>query len=451
MQSEAANSALSHHFCIEAKWIIPVDPTSPNKILTDSALIIENQYIKDILPTQEAKKNYPNLPRKILANHAIMPGFVNTHCHSPMNILKGYADDYPLMTWLNKHIWPIENKFFSPEFAYDGCMLAIAEMLKSGITCFNDMYFYSDSIAQAVNNVGMRANIGTHVFDLAGPWAQNIDEYINHCLGVEQFKNNLITPVICPHAPYTVSDDSFKKIITFAQKYNMQIGCHLHETYDEITDSLKQYNMRPFERLNSLGLFDQDVYAIHMTHLNTSEIKILEKKQIPVAHCPKSNLKLASGFCPIKDLLDNNITIGIGTDSAASNNDLDMFTEMRTSSLVTKTLASDPTILPDYQAIMLATINGAKLMNLDKKIGSLTIGKQADIIAIDLSDYGSQPVYNPISSIVYTATRQQVSDVWVNGIHKVSDHKLLAIKSSVIQNIVHKWQEKITKFKHELH
>ncbi|MBP9722429.1 MAG: TRZ/ATZ family hydrolase [Gammaproteobacteria bacterium] len=438
----------SHNFCLEAKWIIPVDYTNSEKILNDHAILVEKQLIKDILPIEAARTKYSNVPRKTLDQHAVLPGFINSHSHSPMNLLKGYADDLPLMTWLNDYIWPIEDKFFSAEFAFDGAILAIAEMLLSGITCFNDMYFYSDSIAEAVIKTGIRANIGTHVFDPPTAWANNINEYLSHCQNVlTNYKHHLITPVVCPHAPYTLSDDSFKKVIKFAEKHHLQIGCHLHETVDEINQSLNQYHIRPIERLNKLGLFDQNLYAIHMVHLNQTEIELIATKNISIAHCPKSNLKLASGFCPIKNLLDHKINIALGTDSAASNNDLDMLSEIKMSSFVTKMLSNNPTILPAHQAIAMATINGAKLMQLDKKIGSLTIGKEADIIAINLSDYGSQPVYNPLSSIVYTATRQQISDVWVNGVHKVAEHKLLNLDKNYIQNIVNKWQERIVNYK----
>jgi 5-methylthioadenosine/S-adenosylhomocysteine deaminase len=413
MQTELCE--LSNNFCIEARWVVPIlynNFDNPNhKALQDTAIIITNQQITDILPIHIAKNKYPNLPRKTLNTHAILPGFINTHSHSPMNLLKGYADDLPLMTWLEQHIWPIENKIFASdfarEFAFDGALLAIAEMLKNGITCFNDMYFYSCDIARAVETAGIRANVGTHVFDPAMPWAKNIDEFLERCLeNINHYKN-------------------------------------IHETLEEINQSLKKYNQRPIERLNNLGLFDSNLYAIHMTHLNQNEINLIAKKNIPIAHCPKSNLKLAGGFCPIQKLLAQNVNVALGTDSAASNNDLDILAELKFTSLVTKNLAGDPTIIPDHQALELATINGAKLMRLDHKIGSLTIGKEADMIAIDLSDHGSQPVYNPISSIVYTASKQQISDVWVRGVQKIANHKLIALDNNYIQNIINKWQERI--------
>lgn len=445
-------SPYESNFCIEAKWLIPINKNNPNyktKVIKDTAIVIEDQLIKDILPIEHARKKYQNLPKKQLQNHAVMPGFINSHTHAPMNLLKGYADDLPLMTWLNDHIWPIENEFFSDEFAYDGALLAICEMLKSGTTCFNDMYFYSSSIAKAAHNLGIRANIGTHVFDFPSNWAKNIDEYLNKCLEVvTEYKNSdLINPVVCPHAPYTVSDESFKKVINFANKYNLPIGCHLHETMDEINQSLKEFKTRPIDRLNKLGVLDQNLHAIHMVHLNYEEMAVIANKNISIAHCPESNAKLASGFCKIKELLEYNINIGLGTDGAASNNDLDMLGEIRTAALIAKNSAQDPTILPDYQALELATINSAQLMGLENKVGSLTIGNEADIIAIDLSDYSSQPVYNPISSIVYTASRQQITDVWVKGIPKVEDGNLIAIDKSKIQDIIDKWQDRITNFK----
>lgn len=439
------------NFCLEAKWLIPLNKSANpnNRALKDTAIIIENQIITDILPIAASRNKYPELARKILNHHVIMPGLINAHTHSPMNLLKGYADDLPLMTWLNDHIWPIEHHFFSSEFAYEGAILAICEMLKGGVTCFNDMYFYSNDIARAAAELGIRACIGTHVFDPPSPWADNTDDYLARCQEViSEYKNNsLITPIVCPHAPYTVSDESFKKVMSFSEKNNLSIGCHIHETNDEIQQSLEQYKMRPIERLHKLGLLDHNLHAIHMTQLNVDEIELVAKKNVSVVHCPESNLKLASGFCPVKELLEYNINLAIGTDGAASNNDLDMLSEIRTAALVAKTTAMDPTTLPDYQALECATINGAKAVNLQDRIGSLEIGKQADLIAIDLSDYGSQPVYNPLSSIVYTATRQQVSDVWVNGMQKVADKKLIAFDNSKIQKIIDKWSDKITNFK----
>jgi 5-methylthioadenosine/S-adenosylhomocysteine deaminase len=453
MQNSQTTARFNTSFCLYAPWIIPIvnqtQGIDNHKVLKDTAIIIESQLIKDILPISAAKVKYPGLPAKILNNQVIMPGFVNTHTHCPMNLLKGYADDLPLMTWLNDHIWPVEQQFLSEEFAYDGTILAIAEMLKNGITCFNDMYFYSNSIAKAAQDLGIRANIGTHAFDYSSKWAVNMDEYLQHALTIlEEYQNyDLINSVICPHAPYTVNDENFIKIRKFAEKYHMPVGCHVHETNDEIQTSLQQYGIRPLARLHKLGILDLNFHAIHMTQLLPEEIKLLAKKNISVVHCPKSNLKLASGFSPIKEMLQHQINIGIGTDGAASNNELDMLSEMRFASLVAKTTALDPTILPDYQALELATINGAKLMGLDQKIGSLTIGKEADIIALDLSDIGSNPVYNPISSIVYTASKRQISNVWVKGIQKVADHKLIAIDDTKIQEIINKWSTRILTFK----
>lgn len=442
---------LNQTFCLEPSWLIPVTNNHPNstKFLKDTAIVIENQVIIDILPIKESRTKYPNISRKVLNQHVVMPGFVNAHTHSPMNILKGYADDLPLMTWLNDYIWPVENKCFSNEFAYDGAILAIAEMLKSGTTSINDMYFYSDSIAQAAIDLGMRASIGTHVFDFPSPWADNIDEYINHCQRVvAEFGNHdLITPVICPHAPYTVCDDSFKKVIKFAEKYQVPIGCHIHETLDEIEQSLENHQQRPLARLAKLGVLKHNFHAIHSVQLNADDIDLLANHNIPIVHCPESNLKLASGFCPIKEVLQQNITIAIGTDGAASNNDLDMLSEMRTAALVAKTCGNDPTVLPDYQAVECATLNGAKVIGIDNKIGSLTIGKEADIISVNLDDLGSKPIYNPVSSLVYTATRHQVSNVWVKGTQKVADGILLAISNKKIESIISKWQDKIQEIK----
>lgn len=442
----------SNNFCIEASWVIPINEINNEKnkkYLENTAIVIENNLIKDILPINIARKTYQNLPRISLKNQVVLPGLINAHTHTPMNLLKGYADDLPLMTWLTDHVWPVENELMSEEFAYDGATLAMAEMLKTGVTTLNDMYYYSNDIARAAERIGIRANIGTHVADNSSRYACDAEGYLQHCINTHNnFKNNpLINSVICPHAPYTVSDNSFRKVIKFAEQYNLPIGCHIHETLDEINHSLTNYKTRPLERLNNLGLLDQNLHAIHMVWLNDNEIDLIANKKIPVVHCPESNLKLASGISPISKLNNNNITIGLGTDGAASNNDLDMLSEIRSTALLAKAKADNPSVIPDYKALEFATINGAKVLGMEDKIGCLTIGKEADIISIDLNDIASRPVYNPISSLVYTATRHQVANVWIAGVQKVSNHKLIAIANHEIENIIEKWQHKIINLK----
>ena len=428
---------------IHARWIIPVEPE--NTVFEDYALAIKNDKIVALLNSDDARNKISAKEELVLENQALVPGFVNAHTHAAMSLFRGLANDLPLMNWLNNYIWPAEKKWIDSEFVKDGSKLAIAEMLRGGTTCFNDMYFFSDSTAEVCVNAGMRAVIGLIVIDLPTSWASNSDEYLTKGESIhDSFKHNpLINTAFAPHAPYTVSNDSLERIAVLAEELDIPIHMHIHETDDEIKQSLKQYGKRPLKRLSELGLLNSRLIAVHMTQLEQYEIEELKKTKVNIAHCPESNLKLASGFCPIGKLHKSNINVCIGTDGAASNNDLDMLGEMRTSAILSKGVANDCTCSDAHTSLKMATLNGAKALGLSKEIGSLKKGKQADIVAIDLNQIETIPLYEPLSQIVYAADRRQISNVWIAGKRLLKDRKLTTLKYDELIENAKLWEKKI--------
>ena len=400
---------------IEARWVVPVEPAGA--VLENHAVVVDDGCIAAIETIPRARAQYHAKERIELETHAVVPGLINTHTHAAMTLFRGLADDLPLMDWLNKHIWPAESHWVSESFVRIGTQLAIAEMLKSGTTCFNDMYFFPDRVARTAQDSGIRAVVGLILIEFPTAWAQNPEEYIRKGIAVHDEARNLelVSTAFAPHAPYTVSDQSLKKTQTLADELDIPIHMHVHETEHEIADSLRQYKVRPIERLSRLGLLTPRLLGVHLTHLLDSEIEAVAEQGVHAVHCPESNLKLASGMCQVKSLLDAGINVALGTDGAASNNDLDMISEIRTAALLAKGVASDTTAVPAYQALSMATINGARALGLDQKIGSLLVGKAADFIAVDLAHPATQPVHDPVAQLVYSAGRDQISDVWVNG------------------------------------
>ena len=428
---------------ISAKWVIPVVPR--NTVLENHAVIIENDQIIEVLATDKACKKYPTAEHIEHNDHALLPGFVNAHTHVAMNLFRGIADDLPLMEWLNDHIWPAEAKWVNEEFVRDGTQLAIAEMLLSGTTCFNDMYFYPNIVASTAQEMGIRAFVGMILMDFPTAWAANADDYFSKGLNVhdEVRSLSLVNTTLAPHAPYTVSDAPLEKARTYADELFVPIHMHIHETAHEVNEATEQHGKRPLQRLNDLGLLNPRLMAVHMTQLTDKEIKLTAEQGIHVVHCPESNLKLASGHCPVDALLKTGTNVCLGTDSASSNNDLDMIGEMRTASLIAKTTANNASALPAWQALEMATINGAKALNKQANFGSLEAGKAADIIAIDLNNINTQPVYDPIATIVYSATRDQVSDVWVAGKARVRNKKLIDVDTSQLLQKTANWNQRI--------
>lgn len=428
---------------IEAKWVIPVVPEG--LVLDDHAVVVHDKKIIAIIPVSAARREYLAAQIVTLPEHALIPGLVNAHGHSPMTLFRGIADDIPLKQWLEQHIWPLEGRFVDEQFVHDGSMLAIAEMINSGTTCFADMYFSPDQVAKAALEAGLRVQLASPVLDFPTPWARDADEYIAKATQLhDDFRNNeFIYTAFGPHAPYTVSDAPLLKLATLAEEMDVPIHMHVHETAQEIADAIAVDGRRPLRRLADLGIISPRLLCVHATQLTNAEVQLLGSLGSSVLHCPESNLKLASGFCEVAKLLENNVNVALGTDGGASNNDLDMLSEMRTAALLAKAVAADASALPAARALTMATLNGARALGLDGKIGSLEIGKYADITAVSLQDLNSTPVYHPISTLVYAVSAAQVTHVWCAGKALLTNRELQTLDRSRILHTTQTWRQKI--------
>jgi 5-methylthioadenosine/S-adenosylhomocysteine deaminase len=428
---------------LEARWVVPVEPHGV--VLEHHAVAIAGDVIADVLPIDSASSKYPDALRVNLAEHALIPGLVNAHTHNPMTLMRGLADDLPLMTWLQQHIWPAEARVLGPEYVRDGIELAIAEMLRGGTTCCNENYFFPDVQAATYLRHGFRAAVGLPFVEFPSAWAKSRDEYFDKNLAVhDQFKGErLVTTTLSPHAPYTVADETFTRIRMLSDQLDVPVHIHVHETAQEVEDSKKQYGQRPLARLHGLGLVNDHLIAVHMTQLLEAEIELCAAAGASVVHCPESNLKLASGFCPAQRLRSSGVNLAIGTDGCASNNDLDMFAEMRTAALLAKGVANDASAFDAAFALQAATLNGAQALGLVERIGSIVAGKQADLAAVRLDALETQPIYHVISQLVYASGRQQVSDVWIAGARKVENGTLLEFDPVELRAKAQAWRERI--------
>lgn len=428
---------------IHAQWIIPVVPH--NKVFSQCSLIINDGKITAITPSTQARNRYTSDTIIELDKHIIMPGLINAHGHAAMSLLRGFADDLPLSTWLNDHIWPAEGTHVSAKFVKDGAQLAIAEMIRSGTTCFSDMYFFPEETCAAAHSAGIRCDISFPIIDFPSSWAKNSDEYISKGLALRDSysAHELININFGPHAPYTVSDDVFERIAVLAPELQATVQIHLHETKHEVSESLDKIGKRPIQRLSELNILGPATQCVHMTSLNKSDIELLKESGAHVIHCPESNLKLASGFCPANQLLQEGVNVALGTDGCASNNNLDMFGEMHTAALLGKAVADDAAALSAAQVVEMATINGAKALGIDDVTGSLEVGKSADIIAIKLDPLDQKPMYDPISQVVYTHNGHRISHSWVNGKILMSDRELCTLNEKEIISNTQTWQETI--------
>lgn len=431
---------ISADLVIDARWIIPVEPD--NTVLENHSLIINGGHIIDLLSTPDANARYIGREHRRLENHVLLPGFVNLHTHAAMTLLRGYADDLHLMEWLQEHIWPAEARHLSPAFVHDGTLLASWEMLRGGITCFNDMYFFPEDAAHAALTAGIRAVLGITVVEFPSAYGKHAQDYLDQGLrACEMLQGEpLISFCLAPHAPYTVADTTFKRIADLAAESALPIHIHLHETLDEVASSLKQHGVRPLERLQRLGLLNNQLIAVHAVHLDDEEISLLASSGSHVAHCPTSNMKLASGIAPVGKMLAQGLSIGLGTDGAASNNRLDLFQEIRHAALLAKVAGLDSALLPAHQALRMATLEGARALGLTHEIGSLEVGKAADMMAVELEDWINQPCFDPVSHLVYVAGRENVSHVWVNGKLRINDRKPIDCPHDMLLKKTQLWQ-----------
>ncbi len=428
---------------VSARWMIPVEPE--NQVLENHALAVTAGRIIALLPTAQAERRYAAATRVDLPTHALLPGLVNAHTHAAMNLLRGLADDLPLMEWLQRHIWPAESRWVCEAFVRDGTQAALAEMLRGGVTCCNDMYFFPDVVAATARACGMRACVGLIVVDFPSAWAADAQGYLDKGLELHAALQGepLLRAVLAPHGPYTVSTAALARVRELADSLNVPIHMHVHETAAEVEQMQTRYGRRPLALLDELGLLSPRLLAVHMTQLTAVEIDRVAATGVHVVHCPESNMKLASGFCPVARLQAAGVNVALGTDGAASNNDLNLFGEMRSAALLGKAVAGDAAALPAHRVLRMATLNGARALGLERDIGSLEPGKWADIIAVDLATIEAEPVYQPISQLVYATGRHQVTDVWVAGQRLLQRRELTTLDLQAITGRVRAWRDKI--------
>lgn len=426
---------------LSPKWLLTMES---DEVVLNHSVVMTSDIIEAILPTENALTKFPEAKHIALDNQLLMPGLINTHGHVAMNLFKGLADDLPLMEWLNDHIWPAEGKWVSEDFVADGAKIAIAEMLQSGTTCFSDMYFFPDAVANVSAEMGMRAMCYGPVLDFPTPYGSGPDDYIEKIIKAhDEFKHHpLINIGFGPHAPYTVSDEPLNKIRKLSNQLGLPIQIHLHETEFEVADALEKTGKRPTERLDELNFFGPDVQAVHVTQANKTDMEILQRNGVHVIHCPESNLKLASGFCPIHELSQIGINVALGTDGSASNNDLNMFGELHTAALLAKAVTKDASAVPAIEALKMATINGAKALGMEDQIGSLANGKQADMIAISFNHIAAQPVFDPISHLAYN-TGHHVNHVWVAGRQQIKNGEFCHLNESQLIELAQDWANRI--------
>jgi 5-methylthioadenosine/S-adenosylhomocysteine deaminase len=429
---------------IAPRWIVPVEPEGV--VLERHAVAVRDGRIEAVLPADEARRRFAGYATLELAEHALVPGLVNAHTHAAMSLMRGIADDMSLMHWLQEHIWPAEAKHVSPQFVKDGTLLACAEMLRAGTTCFNDMYFFPEAAVEAALEANMRASVGAIVIEFPSSYAADPDDYLRKGLALRDryAEHRLLSFCLAPHAPYTVGDASLARVAKLAAELELPVHMHVHETAEEVARSQAEHGTRPLERLRRLGLLDPGLIAVHAVHLSDAEIDLLARHGCSVAHCPSSNLKLASGFAPAAALLKAGVNLALGTDGAASNNRLDMFQEMRTAALLAKGVATNAEAMPAHAALRAATLGGARALGLDARIGSIVPGKEADLAAVDFRSPELRPCYDVISHVVYAAGRENVSHVWVAGRLVLKDKLLQGSAFADLDRRCVKWQEALS-------
>jgi len=439
----ASDAPESCDLLIEAGFVVPVEPH--RVVLEDHAVAVRGGAIVAILPIAEARARYVAAETVSRPDAALIPGLVNAHAHNPSSLMRGVADDFPLKVWLQQHIWPIEAVVMGPDFVADGVTLAIAEMLRGGTTCVNENFFFPDVQAATYKRYGFRARVGLPVIDFPTAWASSDDEYFDRAGEVhDQWRGDaLIATAFAPHAPYTVNDANFERVRMLSDQLDVPVHLHLHETAQEVQQSQQEHGQRPIARLDRLGLINDRLIAVHMTQLTDAEIHLCAERGVSVVHCPESNLKLASGFCPACALERAGVTVAIGTDGCASNNDLDMFGETRTAALLAKAVAQDAAGFDAFTALRAATLGGAKAIGFDAQVGSIEPGKQADLVCVDLSALETQPLHHVVSQLIYATGRHQVSDVWIAGKAKLRERVLVDLDPDALIANARQWRARI--------
>ena len=429
---------------IAPRWCVPVAPAG--EVLEHHAVAISGGRIVAILPAAEAKARFQPSVLVERPDHVLIPGLINTHTHAAMTLFRGLADDMPLEAWLHEGIWPAERRWVSAEMVRDGTELAIAEMLRGGVTCFSDQYFYPEIVAEAAVDLQMRAVVATPVVDFPTGWAANAEEYLQKGADLvhDPYADHpLITTAFAPHSTFALSDESFASLRVMADQLDVRVQIHLHETATEIEISLRDTGRRPFERLVDAGLVNRSLLAVHAVHMVDEDIARFAEAGVSIAHCPNSNLKLASGIAHINKYRDAGLNVALGTDGAASNNMLDVFSEMRTAALLAKATANDASAIDAHTALNMATLGGAKALGLEQNTGSIEAGKHADLACVDLNNLNTQPVYDVVSQLVYAVRSDQVSDVWVGGRHQLDNGRFSHIDSDGVRARCNEWRERI--------
>jgi 5-methylthioadenosine/S-adenosylhomocysteine deaminase len=428
---------------IRAAHVIPVEPRG---VLNDHAVAITDGKILAVLPASDAAERFEPRETIDLDRHALIPGLVNLHSHAAMTLMRGIADDVPLMTWLQQHVWPVEAKHVSDEFVHDGSLLAIAEMLRAGVTCVNDMYFFPEATARAALRAGMRAALGVIAIEFPSAYAPDAAGYLQKGLATRDayLGEALLTFTLAPHAPYTVGDEMLKRMAVLADELDVPIHCHVHETRAEIEQGLAKDGVRPFERLRRLGLVGPHLIAVHAVHMDDTELDVMAREGVTVAHCPSSNMKLASGMTRVADMRRRGIRVGVGTDGAASNNRLDVLTEMRGAALLAKAVSGDASVVSGHEALEMATIESARALGLDDRIGSIAPGKSADLTAVELSSLETLPCFDPVSHLVYAAGRENVTHVWIEGQARLAGRRLVGLDEDDLRDKARWWQKRLS-------
>ena len=428
---------------VEARWMIPVEPA--DVVLENHAIAVDKGRIVALLQHSDAEAHYS--PRAIcrLPQHIVIPGLVNLHTHAATTLLRGLGDDLPPGDWLHDRISPVEARWLSPSFVHDGTLLACAEMLLGGITCFNDMYFYPRAAAKAALSMHMRAAIGLIAADFPTPYAADADDYLAKGLAArdELRDEALLSFCLAANSPDSLDDRACARILTLAEQCDLPIHMHLHETQAEIERSRRRYGVRPGERLRRLGLLSPGLIAAQGNHLDADEIALLGQHGCSIARCPGANLGLENGVTPLAKLADKAINVGLGSDGAAINYRLDLFGEMRLAALQGQRSGEKSEALAAHRALHMATLGGARALGLDARIGSLAVGKAADLCAVNAVGMGFSPCYNPASLLVYCAGREHVTDVWIGGQKRVEGGCLLESEEIELIKLAALWQNQI--------
>lgn len=430
------------------QWLLTLDTHAEDQGLQpkeNQAVVLAGSKILDILTQKQALLAYPHLQPERLDQQVLLPGLHNMHGHAAMSLFRGLADDLPLMTWLEEHIWPAEGQHVSEAFVRAGTRLAVAEMLLNGTTCFSDMYFFPEIAAEVAEAMGMRVQVCAPIIDFPNPWSENPDQALEKAINLHKTfaGSDLVEVALGPHAPYTVSDTTLKKLVEINQSLGLKVQMHVHETAFEVEQAEQDNGIRPLQRLHNLGLLNENFVAVHLTQASPQEIELLAKQGVTVVHCPQSNLKLASGFCPVEALRQAGVSLCLGTDGAASNNDLDLWAEMQTAALLAKAVDQQASALPAGAALQMACVQGSKALSGPAYTGQIRKGFAADLCSLKLSTPDCWPLHHLASQLVYGRMGDKVHQVWVAGKRRVDAGRLVDVDLQQLHQEASYWHNQI--------